>query len=224
MGLGLLGAAALAVAWLVLRHIDWLALLEHLKTRPLLFFTAMAVLPAAGAPMAAFYLAAGAAFPFALALVGTLVAMTINLALSYAAARWLIHPPIEKLARRMGYTVPAVRHEDRWVVTLLLRITPGPPFFMQHYLLALGRVPFPTYMIVSVPVCGLLAAAFVGAGAGLTSGSVVNLILGLFVLIAIILGVRLGRKYLQRRARVKVGPQGEIAPRQETDVEPAGGA
>lgn len=210
-----LAVAALCAAWLgwlVLRHVDWVALLEELKKRPVLFFVALALLPTFGAPMAPFYLGAGAAFPLEVAIPCVLLAMSANIAVSYLFARWLLHPVIERLARRMGYRVPQVRREDVWVITLLLRITPGPPFFMQHYLLALGRVPFDVYMVVSVPVCGLMATAAVCAGSGLTSGSTVQLVAGLFFLVAIILGIRFARKALQRRAHLKVGKHGEIEP------------
>jgi len=210
--LALAGVAAAWLGWIVLRHIDWTAILGELQKRPVLFFVALALLPAVGAPMSPFYLGAGAAFPLEVAIPCVLLAMSANIAVSYLVARWMLHPLVERLARRMGYAIPRVRKEDVWVITLLLRITPGPPFFMQHYLLALGRVPFDAYLIVSIPVCGLMATAAVCAGSGITSGSVVQLVAGIFFLAAIILGVRFARKALQRRAHLKVGEHGEIEP------------
>lgn len=216
----LLAVAGAWVGWFVLTHVDWAALLAELKQRPLLFFAAFALLPAVGAPMSPFYLGAGAAFPLPVAIGGSLLAMTANIAVSYLFARWLLHPVIERLARRMGYRIPHVQREDVWMLTLLVRITPGPPFFMQHYLLALGRVPFGVYLAVSVPVCGLMATAAVCAGAGLTSGSVVNLIGGIFFFVAIVLGVRFARRALQRRAHMRVGAHGEIEPEPPTAPAP----
>lgn len=206
----LFGAGAAALGWLVLREVDWKALLASLEDRPLLFFSAMAVLPAVGAPMSPFYLGAGAAFPLPLAIGGSLAGMTANVAISYLAARWLLHPLVSWLARRLGYTIPQVPHEHRWLVTVLLRITPGPPFFMQHYLLALGRVPFGVYMAVSIPICGLMGMGAVAAGAGLTSGSAGGLVAGLCFLVAIGLGVRFARKAMQRRSHVKVDEHGKV--------------
>lgn len=217
--LAIVALAAAWLAWIVLKRVDWTALLAGLQKRPLLFFAAFAVLPAVGAPISPFYLGAGAAFPLPLALAGSLAAMSANIALTYLFARWLLHPLAERLARRMGYSVPHVRREDAWVITLLLRITPGPPFFMQHYLLALGRVPMNVYLLVSLPVCGLMGSAVVCAGSGLTSGKWVNVIGGVFFAVAIVVGVRFGRKALQRRAHVRVGEHGEIIENHATSSE-----
>lgn len=208
--LAVVALAGAWLAWLVVKHVDWAVLLAELKQRPVLFFAAFALLPAFGAPMAPFYFAAGAAFPLPVAILGSLLAMSTNITVSYLAGRWLLHPLVERLAKRMGYTVPQVRGEDVWIITLLLRITPGPPFFMQHYLLALGRVPMNVYLLVSIPVCGLMAIAAVGAGSGVTSGSAVQIVGSLFFLAAIVVGVRFGRRALQRRTRVRVGEHGEI--------------
>lgn len=211
-GLVVAGAAAAVVAWVVLREVDWPALVAQLKDRPLMFFSALAVLPAFGAPMSPFYLGAGAAFPLPVAMGGTVAAMSVNMAVSYLLARWLVQPLIVRLARRLGYSVPQFRREHWWMATLLVRITPGPPFFMQHYLLALGRVPFGIYMAVSVPVCALMAAGAVAVGAGLTSGSVLHLFAALGVMAAIVIGVRLARGALQRRSKLRVGAHGEVEP------------
>ncbi len=224
----LLAVGAAAVGWLVLKHVDWSQLLAELKSRPLLFFAAFAVLPAFGAPISVFYVGAGAAtagenpaFPLSIAILGSMASMSANITLSYLLARWVVRPPIERLARRLGYTIPQVHSDDVWVITLLLRITPGPPFFMQHYLLALGRVPMGVYLLVSIPACGLMGAAVVSAAAGLTSGSIVNVIAGVFFVTAIVMGVRFARKALQRRAKIRVGEKGEILPQAE-DVSQSG--
>ena len=212
--LALLALGAAALGWVVLREVDWQAMLEPIRDRPVLFFAALSALPAIGAPMSPFYLAAGATYPLHIAILGTVAAMSVNIAVSYLLARWVLHPVIERVARRFGYTVPSIPEKHRWMATLLLRITPGPPFFMQHYLLALGRVPFGIYLAVSIPVCGLLASAFVAASAGakssLTSGSVHQLVIGLVVLVAIVAGVRFLRGYLQRRAHMRVEPHGAM--------------
>jgi len=210
--LALAGLAAAWLGWIVLKHIDWTALLAELQKRPVLFFIAFALLPAVGAPMSAFYLGAGAAFPLEIAIPGAMLAMSVNIAISYVLGRWALHPVVDRIARRLGYTVPHVRREDVWVLTLLVRITPGPPFFMQHYLLALGRVPFDVYLIVSIPVCGLMGTAAVCAGSGVTSGSIVQLVAGIFFFVAIVVGVRFARRALQRRAGMKIGARGEIEP------------
>ncbi|MBE2213874.1 MAG: VTT domain-containing protein [Opitutaceae bacterium] len=212
--LAVLALGAAAAGWFVLRRVDWVAVLAPIKDRPVLFFSALAVLPAVGAPMSPFYVAAGATYPLSIAIGGTVLAMSANIALSYLLARGVLHPVVERLARRFGYAIPQIPEKHRWMATLLIRITPGPPFCMQHYLLALGRVPFGIYLAVSVPVCGLMASAFVAASAGakssLATGSLTQVIVGVIVLVAIVVGIRALRRHLQRRAHMKVSEHGEI--------------
>ena len=162
IGLALVALLLAAVAWYVVRETplwdsvrglsfaDLIAQIQALG--PWVFFTALAVLPAFGFPVMAFYLVAARSFGMPLALVGCLSAIAINVALSYGLARSVMHPAIAWLVRKTGREVPQVRPENRWMVAWLLRVTPGPPFFMQSYLLALGGVPFGIYMIVSVSV------------------------------------------------------------------------
>lgn len=170
---------------------------------PVPFLLALAVLPAIGAPVSLFYLMAGAVFEryggLAASLAGCFAAITANLALSYALGRWLMHPVIERLMRRFGWKVPTVRHEDRWMVTLLLRITVGPPFFAQNYLLALGRVPFGVYMLVSCPIVWLLAGGTIVFGDSLITGSGGKLVFGLTLVTAVAIFVHLLRKRLTER-------------------------
>jgi uncharacterized membrane protein YdjX (TVP38/TMEM64 family) len=211
-----LALVAAAAGWFILRKVDWVAVLAPIKDRPVLFFSALAVLPAVGAPMSPFYVAAGATYPLPIAIGGTVLAMSVNIGLSYLLARGVLHPVIARLARRFGYVIPQIPEKHHWMATLLIRITPGPPFCMQHYLLALGRVPFGIYLAVSVPVCGLMASAFVAASAGAKSsfatGSLKHVVIGVIVLVVIVVGVRALRGYLQRRAHLKVGEHGEIEP------------
>lgn len=212
----LLALGAAAAGWFILRKVDWVAVLAPIKDRPVLFFSALAVLPAVGAPMSPFYVAAGATYPLPLAIGGTVCAMSLNIALSYLLTRGVLHPVVERLARRFGYVIPQIPEKHHWMATLLLRITPGPPFCVQHYLLALGRVPFGIYLAVSIPVCGLMASAFVAASAGakssLATGSLKQVAVGVIVLVVIVVGIRSLRGYLQRRSHMKVGKHGEIEP------------
>jgi uncharacterized membrane protein YdjX (TVP38/TMEM64 family) len=85
------------------------------------------------------------------------------------------------------------------MVTLLLRITPGPPFFAQSYLLALGRVPFGSYMLVSVLVAWTLSAPVIILGDSLVSGSAGKFVFGLLVIVAAVIVFRLVRKRVARR-------------------------
>ena len=147
----LAGAAVLllVVAVLLLRGVNlktyWdagMAMIQ--KAGPWMFFSAMAVLPAAGAPLLAFVLPAGPAFSGQLGLGGVIAAcgaaLAVNLALTYWVARRALRPLAERLVVRMGYKIPQIDEEAQMEVTLLLRITFGPPFFLQNYILGLCNV------------------------------------------------------------------------------------
>jgi uncharacterized membrane protein YdjX (TVP38/TMEM64 family) len=150
---------AALVAWVVVlgSRLGWSEWVESTLAwlragGPLVFFTAMAVLPAVGFPLLPFTVAAGPAFSPSLG-VGNVIACAVlavmaNVALSYGVAvRWLA-----PLADRLGWKLPRPSGRLTFPLLLLLRIAPGLPFWMQSYLLGLIRAPFVPYMAVSTLV------------------------------------------------------------------------
>jgi len=206
--LSLGGIAVLVGAYLLLRTVspgEMVAWISELG--PLPFFGSMVVLPAFGAPITPWYLLAGPAFGLEVAIPGCLIAITGNIAFTYVLARWILRPFAVRMVERAGHKVPEIRPEDRWLVTTLVRITPGPPFFMQSYLLGLAGVPFAIYMTVSVPVAALLGVPVVIFGESILEGEVAKIILGVILVVVAIVAVRLVRRILQRKekARTAVG-------------------
>ena len=141
---------------------------------PLAFFSAMAILPGLGVPVMPFHLTAGSAFgeqlgmPWVVAL--CLLAVTINLVVTYALARRAMRPLLERIMKRLGYSLPAMEDGDLTDLTIILRVTPGTPFFIQNYLLGLAGVPFGRYLLVSCVVSWIYTAAFVIFGDALLHG------------------------------------------------------
>ncbi|MEO7413995.1 MAG: VTT domain-containing protein [Opitutaceae bacterium] len=138
------------------------------------FFTAMAVLPALGFPISAFNVVAGPVFGPALG-VGTVIAcaglaITANLAGSYWVANRALRPLMERWVKRLGYAVPELPAGSAWEITLVVRIIPGPPLFLQSYLLALARVPFGTYMLISLAVQMTFLTTVILAGDAVARG------------------------------------------------------
>jgi uncharacterized membrane protein YdjX (TVP38/TMEM64 family) len=203
IALGVAMAAAAAGAYVLLKFIPVHEIVDQARRLgPIPFFGALAVLPAFGMPVTPFYLVAAEFFGRGVAVVGVVTAITINVALTYALGRWLLHPVAEKLVAKLGYRIPVVHHDDRWAVAMLLRITPGPPFFVQSYLLALARVPFGVYMIVSVGIPVPFGIGFVLFGEGLMQGSSGGILIGASLLGVAIVAVRFARKKLRRRPEV----------------------
>src|SRR5690606_17746202 len=113
---------------------------------PVPFFLAMALLPAAGAPLSFFCLTAGSVFGTQLGMfvvmLLSLTAITVNIALSFLLANRALRPPLQFLLTRLGYQLPQVQSGNATDLIVLLRVTPGVPFVVQNYLLGLAGVPF----------------------------------------------------------------------------------
>ncbi|HEY9156086.1 MAG TPA: VTT domain-containing protein [Opitutaceae bacterium] len=171
---------------------------------PVVFFAAMAILPAFGFPLSVFSLTAGPVFgpQLGLPLVSALVVLSIvlNLTLTYWLSRYAFRPAVERIVLWMGYAMPKVSAEDHLSLTLMVRVTPGPPFFVQSYLLGFAGVRFSTYMWVSSLTAGAYALAVVFFGDSLATGRgkmAVIAISGLIVLSVAISWVR--RRYQKKK-------------------------
>ncbi|HEX2854920.1 MAG TPA: VTT domain-containing protein [Opitutaceae bacterium] len=148
----------LAGAVLMLRGVDVRGLInkvmEEIRSRgPLAFFTGMAILPAVGFPVLAFVLTAGPAFSEQLGtptvVAFALLAVTVNFLITYGLARGALRPFLEKLLTRFGYEMPNVEVGDATDLVVIMRLTPGVPFFVQNYMAGLAGLPFGKYLFIS---------------------------------------------------------------------------
>jgi len=207
-----LGLAALvvgALGLLVLRGVDVRAVvtqtLDWIRTvaGPWGFFAAMAVLPAIGCPLLAFYLPAGALFAGQMGMPAVIAAsmgaLAINLALTYWLAHRGIRPVVEWLLRHTPYRVPQVRPENELAVAVLVRVTPGPPFFVQGYILGLAGVSFRTYMVVSFGVQLVFGTGFIVFGKAMMEGKSGMAIFGAMLLVAMVAAVQIVRRKFAKR-------------------------
>jgi uncharacterized membrane protein YdjX (TVP38/TMEM64 family) len=183
-----ISAVALGVGWLWLEWGTELragieAVMEVLRTAgPWVFFTAMAVLPLFGFPLAPFTLAAGPVFGPQLG-VGVVIAyavaaVAVNVTLAYWIAGRTLRPVVEWALRKAGRNLPVWPAKSHWELALALRVIPGTPFFVQSYLLALARVPLGTYLLVSIGVPTAYIAATILTGDALGRGDRRTLLIG----------------------------------------------
>ena len=139
------------------------------------FFAAMALLPAVGFPLLPFTLAAGPVFAPTLGTGGVIacaiLAVAVNVALSYALASTVLHSMVERLMVRLGYRLPDSRRGNAWLFITLVRLAPGLPFCVQSYLLGLMRVRFGTYMAVSTLVPAIYLTGVIVFGDALLRGN-----------------------------------------------------
>lgn len=206
-----LAVAAVVLAVLVLlalQGVDLRALLEELMALirhagPWAFFAGMAVLPAVGVPLGAFTITAGEAFARQLGLGGVIAAaltvMIANLALAYVLGRYALRPALLGLLKRYGYSVPSVTPENALMVALLVRLTPGPPYAVQNFVLAVAEVPFRLYMIVSWLAIMPWAIGGIVLGKGLFSGNFKVVAIGAAMIVVAVVAVHWVRKKYFRR-------------------------
>ncbi len=182
-----------AVEW-VLAHVRELG--------PAAFFSLMAVLPGVGVPVSVFTLTAGPVFapvlglPLVVAL--SLASLGINLALTYGLARWVLRPWVEWLCAWLGFEIPEVSEADQRSLVILVRVTPGPPYVLQNYVLGVARVTFGTYFLISWAVVAFYSTAMILFGDALMNGRGRVALIAASLLVAFVVAVRFARKRLGR--------------------------
>ena len=206
--LAVVAVVLLVAAILLLRGVDLGALKDRVMEMmrdagPVVFFTAMLLLPAAGVPMLAFTIPAGEAYAPQLGLGGvlalSLVILALNLALIYWLARYALRPVLTGLMKRYGYSVPRVTPGNALTVILVVRLT-GSPYAVQGYILGLAETPFRIYMIASWLCVLPWAAGAVVLGQGIMNGNFKLVGIGLAVIAVAVVAVQLLRKKFSKRA------------------------
>ncbi|MDF3057382.1 MAG: hypothetical protein K0R17_1597 [Rariglobus sp.] len=183
-----------------------------------MFFAAMLVLPFFGFPLSPFIFSAGPVFAPTLGpgmvIVCGVAAIAANVALSYWFAACALRPWMERVITWMGYKTPQLPEGKSLEFTLVLRLLPGVPFFLQSYLLGLARVRFGIYMLVStlVPAAYLIAAVL--AGDALMQGNKGKLAIAGALFAAVGVGVHLLRKRIAAKRAVTPSPGAADKPTQ----------
>lgn len=176
---------------------------------PWLFFAGMALLPALGMPMLAFSLTAAPAFSARIGLPGTvaaaLAAVTINLLLTYGLARRALRPLLEGLIERFGYRLPQVESADATDLIVIVRVTPGIPFFVQNYLLGLAEAPLGRYVAISCAAQWAYTVAFILFGDALRRGSARVALGGVAIVIVAAAATHLVRRHYASRKSAAAG-------------------
>jgi len=215
--LGVVAILGGIVVVLLLRGVDVRGVIANLiattrEVGPWAFFGGMALLPAVGFPVMAFALTAGPAFGPRLGLPAVLLAsagaIIVNILLTYWLARYAFRPVLKRWLARLGYSIPVVEREDQTELTILVRITPGPPFFVQSYLLGLAEIPFRTYLLPSFIFPMVNISGVIIFGDALAEGKLRWAVLGLSLIVAAGLVVQVLRRHYAKRKKSAVVPHG----------------
>ena len=198
-GLALLAAVCALMAWQ--NRAELAPVLEDTRSwllgflesvHPVAFFALMAVLPAFGFPLSPFYLLSSA-YGVTVALAASAVAMAGNLLFSFWLAVGFCRPLIERFLRRYDYRIPEVGQANQVRVTLIIRLTPGLPFFVQNYVLALAGVRFRIYMMLSWLAQMAYAIAFIVLGESVFEGRVGLAVVAISLVIVLLIVTRIIR-------------------------------
>ena len=172
------------------------------------FFAAMTLLPLAGVPITLFYLAAGVVFDPPVNIAGTAAALALNHLLAYALARRTLKPGLDVLLRKSGFRLPKPGRRNPLYTALFLKLTPGPPFILRSYMMAMAGIPLKTYLLVSWPLSMAYALPAILLGESAMEGRTGLGMLALGILLVLALLTQFLRKrYLERRAAVDGDPE-----------------
>lgn len=167
------------------------------QSNPLVLFAAIAVLPGFGFPVSALLILAGAVWgsnPLGCGL--ALLAVMVNISWTHLLAagpgnRLVLHVLGSRWQRWQD--IPAA---DHWRIACLLRVTPGIPLFVQNYMIGVLGVPLLNSLAIALPITGLYVCGFVLTGGAIFEGRIGIFILGISVLIAATLAVKMIRRRL----------------------------
>jgi uncharacterized membrane protein YdjX (TVP38/TMEM64 family) len=201
-----LGVGALLLAWKL--GVDgaavrsaWKQAEGFLILRPWLLFAGLVVLPALPIPTSALLLLAGTVWRDrpVMACAICLLAMALNMSWTY----WMAARPgrglVVKLLTVMGLQIPELPKGNDLRAILLMRLTPGFPFFVQNYLLGFFRVPFRLYLPVSIGCNGMVSVGVILSAAGVAGGNLVPILSGTALIIAGLVVVQWVKSKVLRR-------------------------
>ena len=136
----------------------WKQLNEYLVKNPWALFLALVFLPGLPVPTSALLFTAGVVWrdqPL-MAVSLSMLAMALNLTWTY----WLAAGPARRLVEKMlaatAIKIPDLPRGDHLKLILVLKLTPGIPFFFQNYLLGFLRAPFMLYLPLSILCNGII--------------------------------------------------------------------
>jgi len=170
-----------------------------------IYFAVMSIALLAPVPASVLYLTAGPLYGILPSLLWIAPALAINALLVHVIASSLLRPRLERLVARRGLKIPALEtHADENLFIVLVRITPGIPYFVQSWLLGLAGVRRAPFVLITVAIQMLYATGFVVLGRSAFEGDAAIAIAALAALVVVSLGARQIHKRF--RANVHVAP------------------
>ncbi len=167
---------------------------------PAYYVGALMLLPYAGVPSSFLYIAAGAVYPPAEAVLLSLAGLALNLPLGYFVGKYWLRGPIARFLEKRGHKLIEVPPGEFTQLIVLMRVIPGPPLVIQNFLLALAGTPFWKYYFISLPLTLLFAAGILLTPGALMEGNGklvvagVGLVIGVAMLAHIVKAMQAAKK------------------------------
>jgi uncharacterized membrane protein YdjX (TVP38/TMEM64 family) len=170
------------------------------RANPIALFAAIAILPSFAFPVSPLLILAGVVWGANLHSCGlALAAVLINITWSHLLAAGVGRTIIQKLLGKYWEAWSKKSTPADWRLTCILRITPGIPLCFQNYLLGLLGVRLRDSLLIAIPTTGLYVCGFVLTGGAIFEGQTGLLVLGISILIAASLTLKLILKKISNR-------------------------
>lgn len=173
---------------------------------PVLFFTALALLPAIGFPTTPFFVLAGATFSPWENVVGITASLAVNVMLCYWVANSWLRRVVVWALHRSGRELPSPGRRSALRVALLIKMAPGVPTFLKNYAIGMSGVSFAMHFAICFGITACYAAAFVLLGDSLVDRDYSSGALAVGLLLAVACLLYLIRLVLRRRAADSTPP------------------
>lgn len=184
----------------------WEQVNAYLVTHPSALFWALVFLPGLPIPTSALLFTAGVVWRDrpVMACLLSLLAISLNLSWTY----WLAAGPARRLVEKMlaasEIQIPDLPRGDHLKLILVMKLTPGFPFFVQNYLLGFLRAPFHLYLPISILCNGVIGTGVVLSGVGLADGKLMPALTGISLIAVGVILTQMVRGWLAKRKRAVI--------------------
>ena len=179
----------------------WEQLNAYLVKHPSALFWALVFLPGLPIPTSALLFTAGVVWRDrpVMACLLSLLAITLNLTWTYWLAAGPARRLVEKILKASEIKIPDLPRGDHLKLILVMKLTPGFPFFVQNYLLGFLRAPFHLYLPISILCNGVIGTGVVLSGVGLADGKLMPALTGISLIAVGVILTQMVRGWLAKR-------------------------
>jgi uncharacterized membrane protein YdjX (TVP38/TMEM64 family) len=204
LGVGLLITLGAGLGWLLMSEPEAMrAALDRIWLRlqqapAPIYFGVVSIAILLPLPASIFYIAAGPLYGVGPSIAWIPPVLIVNTLLVHALSATMVRPLITRVIARRGLVVPTLEGAtDQNLAILLVRITPGVPYFLQSWLLGLAGVDRLRFVVITVPIQMVYASGFVVLGRSAFEGEIGVAIAALAVIVVAGIAARIAHRRLR---------------------------